>query len=192
MSLFPCLPARPAPATCFFAELPVAGAYSGIGQGVLRLRAQSSDAFKSASLRKAYKHVSTAYPGKPVYATLTANVILKSTTHVSFSVYFGQSFGSARAVFFGQEHDADSGEVSRLFSEYVVEQAGDLRALPIRFTTEDFSEIYKRNFALSNVSVHSVVNLVYFLSVGLENYETERSESVGGSGRRRQGPVRLF
>jgi hypothetical protein len=151
----------------------VAGVYSGVGQGVLRVSATAPDADKRKSLRKVYDYLRTIYSTKPLYVTLTANVILRSTTSTEFSIFFGQSFGGARAVYFGQEHDGDSGELTRLYTEFKVEEPGDLQALPLRFTTEDFAAIYKRNFAKSNVAVHRLVSLVYFFSVGLDNYDKE-------------------
>ena len=151
----------------------------------MRVRADAPTSFVEGSLRKAYRHMSERYPNETLYVTLTANVLLRSTTHTSFSVYFGQSFGNAKAVFYGQEHDPVSGEISRLFSEYAVSEASHLKALPTRFTTEDFAGIYKRNFASSNVAVHSVISLVYFFSVGLEHYARDSTLAS-------RTPLRLF
>jgi hypothetical protein len=153
----------------------VSGRYSGIGQAVLRVSAKASEAAVRNHLDRAYRELSEAYYDEPVYVTLTANVVLKSTTSSSYSLYFGQSFGSARAVFFGQEHDPVSGELTRLFSEYVLESRADLASLPVNFTTEDFAAIYKRNFSKSNVVVKSVVSLVYIFSTGLERYERDHT-----------------
>jgi len=166
-------------------ELPVAGAYTGIGQGVLRVRADASDAYKSGALRKAYRLMYSHYPNQTLYVTLTANVILRSTKHTSFSVFFGQSFGNTKAVYYGQEHHPVSGDITRLFSEFAVDSIEDLKALPINFTRDDFDGIYKRNFANSAVAVHRVVSLVYFLSVGLDNYERDHTQTT-------RTPVRLF
>jgi hypothetical protein len=162
----------------------VAGVYTGIGQGVLRVSATTSDAGKRKSLQKVYDRLRTIYPTKTLYVTLSANVILRSTTTTEFSIFFGQSFGGARTVYFGQEHDGEAGEITRLFTEFAVKEKSDLRAIPLRFTTEDFAAIYKRNFARSNVAVHRVVSLIYFFSVGLDNYDKEHTLS--------RNPVRFF
>lgn len=163
----------------------MAGAYTGVGQGILRVSADASETHKVASLRKAYQHMSRLYPDQTLHVTLTANVILRSTTEPSFSVYFGQSFGNAKSVFFGQEHDPVSGGISRIFSEFSLREASDLGSLPTRFTTEDFSAIYKRNFARSNVAVHRMISLVYLFAVGLENYERDHVQSS-------RTPLRIF
>ena len=162
----------------------MSGVYTGVAQGVLRLSATDSDSSKLDYLKKAFKRMREGYPNEPLYVTLTANVILRSTTSSSFSLFFGQSFGSARTVYFGQEHDEDTGHLSRLFTEFKVDELSDLAALPIRFTTEDFAALYKRNFAKSDVVVHRVVSLVYFFSLGLENYENDHTQE--------RGPVRFF
>jgi hypothetical protein len=162
----------------------VSGVYSGIGQGILRVSAQSPDASKRAHLRRAFKEMSQLYPGKTLYTTLTANVILRSDTASEFSVYFGQSFGSAKSVYYGQEHDPITGRLQRLFTEFALETRSDLEDLPVNFTTEDFSAIYKRNFARSGVSVHRVLSLVYIFSVGIENYEQDHTQP--------RTPLRIF
>jgi hypothetical protein len=162
----------------------VAGVYTGIGQGVLRVNATASDTAKKRSLKKAYDQLRSLYPTKPLYVTLSANVILRSTVSSEFSIFFGQSFGGARTVYFGQEHNGEAGEITRLFTEFVVQEPADLQAIPLRFTTEDFAAIYKRNFARSNVAVHRVVSLIYFFSVGLENYEKEHTLT--------RRPIRFF
>ncbi len=182
-----CLPPPPPPTTTT-TELPVSGRYSGIGQGVLRVSAAAPDAAKAAHLRRAYKQMSSRYPGRTLYATLTANVVLRSTTpgSSSFSVYFGQSFGSARSIYYGQEHDRDSGRLRRLFAEFSLGDRSDLSRLPLNFTQEDFAGLYKRNFERSNVAVHQVISLVYLFSVGLENYAEARHEDTD------RHPLRLF
>ena len=155
----------------------MAGRYSGIGQGVLRLASETPESFKRASLRKAYDRLTAFYPEETFYVTITANVILKSLDTSSFSVYFGQSYGNAKAVFLGQEHDDSTGKLTRLFEEFPVSAASDLEALPVHFTTEDFQTIYKRNFARSNVVVYRVVSLVYIFSLGLKRYTGDNQQS---------------
>ena len=162
----------------------MSGAYSGIGQGILRVNAQSPEGSKREHLRRAFMRMTQVYTGKTLYVTLTANVILRSDTASEFSVYFGQSFGSAKAVYFGQEHDPSTGHLKRLFTEFAVQTRADLEDLPVNFTTEDFARIYKRNFERSGVSVHRVLSLVYIFSVGIENYEREHTQSLT--------PLRLF
>lgn len=167
------------------AELPVSGVYSGVAQGVLRVNAAHSDAARKASIRKAFDQMSRRYPEQTLYVTVTANVILRATDHSSFSVYFGQSFGNAKAIFFGQEHNPDTGEISKLFTEYEVTEASDLEALPRRFTTEDFAGLYKRNFERSKIAVHQVISHVYLFGVGLEKYERDRTLTS-------RTPLRIF
>jgi hypothetical protein len=165
-------------------ELPVSGHYSGIGQGVLRVNAGASESYIRKQLEKAYKRLDGYFPGRTAYVTLTANVILRSTVERSFSVYFGQSFGNAKTLFYGQTHDPVTGEVSQLFTEFELETRSDLATLPVRFTTEDFASLYKRNFERSNVVVHEVVSLVYIFSLGIERYEHDHELA--------RNPLRLF
>jgi hypothetical protein len=162
----------------------VSGHYSGIAQGVLRVAADATDSYKRAQLRKAFLQMNKRYPGRTVYATLTANVILRSTVSASYSCFFGQSFGSGKAVFFGAKHDSVTGNVSKLFTEFALSERADLADLPINFTVEDFAGIYKRNFSKSEVVVDRVISLIYIFSIGLENYEREHTQS--------RTPIRLF
>ena len=151
---------------------------------MLRLSDKLSDGAKLSIITKAWKRLRQKYADKTVYASVTANVVLRSLDHNSYSIYFGQSFGNARAVFLGQEHDPVTGRLERLFTEFELHHQSDLVKLPLHFTTEDFAAIYKRNFARSNVSIHRLQSIVYIFSVGLENYADES--------KLKRVPIRIF
>jgi hypothetical protein len=95
-----------------------------------------------------------------------------------------QSFGSARAIYWGQEHEGDYGEITRLYEEFVVDEVSDVDKVPLQFTSQDFGQIYRRNFSRSSVVVDRVVNLIYFFSVGMTNYADEKTME--------RNPIRLF
>jgi hypothetical protein len=162
----------------------VSGRYTGITEAVLRISAQAPESKFRKDLLEAYRRISDLHPDEVICCTLTANVILKSNTEHTYSCFYGQSFGNAKAVYLGQEHDEETGVLTKLFTEFVLKNSDDLQQLPIRFNTEDFEKIYKRNFAHSDVSVVSVISLIYLFSAGMDRYD--RDHTLGKT------PIELF
>jgi hypothetical protein len=153
----------------------VAGRYTGITEAVLRISAQAPESKFRRDLNTVYRRISRLHPDELICCSLTANVILKSNTEGTYSCFYGQSFGNARAVYLGQEHDEETGVLTKLFTEFVLKNREDLKQLPIRFNTEDFEKIYKRNFIHSDVSVVRVISVVYLFSAGMERYDQEHT-----------------
>lgn len=160
------------PALLVAAENPVADRVTGIAQGTLRLAYRSKN--KRAALVRAFQQMRRSYPGSTFYVTLTANVVLRHQTEGTFQVFYGQSYGRAKSVYLGQVVDED-GELEQLFQEFPVSSESDAAALPTDWAVSDFQELFKRNFANSNVAVHEIISLVYFFSKGLEHYERQKT-----------------
>jgi hypothetical protein len=153
----------------------VSGRVTGVTQAVLRINAQAPESKFRHDLSAAYDQIALVHPGDPVVITLTANVILKSNSDHTYSIFFGQSFGGTRAIYLGQQYDEVTGVQTKLFSEFVVNSDDDLLKLPVQFNTEDFASIYKRHFSHSDITVTSVVSLVYLLSAGMDLYDQEHT-----------------
>jgi hypothetical protein len=153
----------------------VSGRLTGVTQAVLRINAQAPESKFRHDLEVSYNRIAAVHPGEPIVLTITANVILKSNSDHTYSIYFGQSFGGTRAIYLGQKYDEATGVQTQLFSEFVVNSPEDLQKIPIHFNTEDFEAIYKRHFSHSDISVTSVVSLVYLLSAGIDRYDQEHT-----------------
>lgn len=148
---------------------------TGIAQGTLRLAYRSKN--KKAALVRAYQRMRRTYPDSTFYVTLTANVVLRHQTDGTFQVFYGQSYGRARSVYLGQVVD-EEGELEQLFQEFPVSSEKEAQALPTDWFISDFQELFKRNFATSDVVVHEIISLVYFFSKGMDNYERQKSLPV--------------
>ena len=137
---------------------------------MLRLHVDSKS--KKHDLARTYARLAEIYPNRTFFVTITANCILKEVKAQSYSLWFGHAFGS-KELYLGQKVSAD-GVVEQLFEEYRVRDFSDASSLPTKFSTESFGEVYRRNFSSSDVVVDSLVNLVYFFSLGLDNYQRDR------------------
>jgi hypothetical protein len=140
---------------------------SGVVQAVLRLSVNDPD--KKRSLARAYKRLDDRYPGSRFAVCVSANVVLRHTQKLTFKLYFGQSFGKAKAIFVGQRKDVE-GKSDRLYKEYSVASATEARALPTTFTREEFGSLFAQNYESSSVVVHSVVNIIYIFGLGLPQF----------------------
>jgi hypothetical protein len=149
-------------------DLPVNDSPSGVVQAVLRVSANDPD--KTTSIVRAYKVLDDRYPGSRFAVCVSANVVLKHSEKLTFKLYFGQSFGKAKAIFVGQRRDVE-GKSDRLFKEYSVASAKEARALPTTFTREEFGTLFAQNYENSSVVVHSVVNLIYIFGLGLPRFD---------------------
>ena len=62
---------------------------TGLGEAILRVNAQATDASIRRSLEQAVSKLSSIYDGAVFYCNVTANVVLKSSKDHTYSVYFG-------------------------------------------------------------------------------------------------------
>jgi hypothetical protein len=162
------------------AERPIDGHVGGVAEGILRVNHKALDVVKS--LEKAATTLFRVYPEDTLYVNVTANVVLQKED--SYSMYYGQRFSlESKEVMFGQEFDSDGVRTLKA-ATYEVSGVGDVSRLPTSFSTEYFGELFKKNFGASNVKVHSVVNLIYRFSKGLQNFEEQKTTG--------QAWVRLF
>ena len=91
----------------------------------------------------------------------TANVILQGNATGTFSVYYGQAYGGLA------ERQQN---IRRLTS---VDSVGDVGNVELNYSLEDFTEIFFAVHTESNVSVHSVVNIVFVITKPLRDFETQ-------------------
>lgn len=139
---------------------------------MLRVRADDPD--KRDTLVRAFQRIRRLHPGRTFSLAITANVILKADDKESYRIYYGQSYGSAKAIFAGQRSDVE-GKADRLFREHLLTTDADAAAVPTEFDREEFAAIFKRNFETSAVTVHSILNVVFIFGLGLEDYEKDRT-----------------
>lgn len=94
--------------------------------------------------------------------SVTANVVLQSNLDHRFSVFYGQDF-SDRSYDFG--------------APQVVRNLGDVADIPTDFNVDDFEGVFFANFENTEVSVHSIINIVFIITRYLDNFE--RNKTVG-------------
>lgn len=155
-------------------ELPIGDTGRGIAQGIVRIHADDPD--KAGVLLRAYGELSKIYQTRTFHVTIQAHSVLRHDKEGTFSLYYGLRFGRSRSIFLGQEVD-DEGAVVRLFREFAVRDVSDLSKVPLTFSTEDLSQLFKKNFRHSQVTVVRVVCLVYVFSLGLEDFGKKKKIS---------------
>jgi hypothetical protein len=124
------------------------------------------------------------YPNAEIFCNITANVCLEHTVFHTYSVYFGQRFSSeCKEVMYGMQHDEDL-NITKKCETFELLTPSDAALLPVSFTTEDFADLFSKNFENSSVKVVSVINLIYKFTKALSDYDREKTTG--------QNWVRLF
>jgi hypothetical protein len=142
-------------------------------ESVLRVNSRASPESLRLTLSKAVTKLFSVYPNSEIFCNVTANVVLEHTVFHSYSVYFGQRFSSeCKEVLFGMEHD-EHDNITKKCHAFQLTMPTDSNVLPVKFSTEYFSELFKKNFSNSNVRVHSVINLIYKFTKAMIDYDDE-------------------
>ena len=92
--------------------------------------------------------------------SVTANVVLRGHLDGRYSVFMGQDFG-------GRPRDYG------LAPMQVVSRLSDIRDLRTDFGLDDFAEAFLANHSGSDVSVHSVISVVYLATRVLGNFDAD-------------------
>ena len=110
--------------------------------------------------------------------TATANAILTSgggSRVKTYSVWFGQHFnrvGEHRSYNFpNKTHDGSPATVSNL---------GDVRNVNTEFSASDFERLFLANHSSSDVTVDSLISIVYLIARDLPNFQRDsRGDGIG-------------
>ena len=141
----------------------------------MRVSAKAHEDSVRKDLARAGTLLFDLYPQSTIFCHVTANAVLVSATSKSYSIYFGQRFSpNSRHVNYGQTFDEAGQELSKA-GVYQLEDPSDLVRLPTKFPPEHFRSIFSGNFGSSAVRVDRLSNLVYLVSKGLKDYESERT-----------------
>lgn len=143
------------------AERPLVSYQSGLVTATLRVREEGSPDY-AEHLRNAFVTLFDLYGPGLWNVSVTGNAVLQGNTDARYSLWYGQDYG---------------GRSFAVAPPEVVRNVGDSASLRTDYTVDDFSEIFYSTFETTDVSVHSLVNLVWIMTRYLGNYE--RDQTVG-------------
>lgn len=146
----------------FFLERPVVARNHGLAEATLRLPAGFSRDQKKAELGIAFAELYRTYGAGYFDVVVTANAILVGNTIRRYYLFFGQDFSGFKPR-----------EIT-LRKAKVVSSVGEALNLRTIFTVEEFAEQFRRGFPNSDVSVHSLVNIVYLVRRYMGDYSRQR------------------
>jgi len=153
------------PPVCVFAERPIGHRSKGLLEVTLRVRETESEEAFAEHLRQAFVTMYDVFGAGYFEVSITANVILQGTKLVGlvrqprYYVFYGQDFGEGDYNF---------------STDQLVRNLGEVRLLPTRFSAENFSRVFKANHESTDVSVHSIISIVFLLRRDLDNYERDK------------------
>ena len=127
----------------------------------MRLPFEFTVAQRRAELISAFAYLFEKYGENNWEVSTTCNVILQGNAEESYSVYYGQSFGTM----------ADWQRNVRRFAH--VDNMGDIGNVELSHSLEDFNEIFFATHDDSNVSVHSIINIIIIITRELDNFDTD-------------------
>ena len=125
----------------------------------LRLGPQEPDYM--VHLRSAFVALFDLYGADGYFdVTTTANVILSSQSHPpQYSLFYGQSFSTYDYA---------------MSTPQIVSSLADVSNLRVRFGVEDFSNVFFASHSESNVTVDSLVSIVYIITRPLEDFQADQ------------------
>ena len=111
-------------------------------------------------LRNAFTALYDLYGPGYFDVNVTANAVLQGNADNRYSIWYGQDFG---------------GRAYNIAPPEVVRNLGDVSAIRTDFSADDFEEIFFATFDNTDVSVHSIVNVIYIITRYLGDYSTEQT-----------------
>jgi hypothetical protein len=150
---------------CVFAERPIGHRSKGLLEVTLRVRETESEEAFAEHLRQAFVKLYDVFGAGYFEVSVTANVILQGSKLV------GLVRQPRYYVFYGQDFGEDDYNFS---TDQLVRNLGEVRLLPTRFSAENFSRVFKANHESTDVSVHSIISIVFLLRRDLDNYERDK------------------
>ena len=143
-------------------ERPIVSYDSGIATATLRVRDGGNPDY-TEHLRDAFIALFALYGANSYFdVNVVANVVLQGNTNQRYSVFYGQDYGNRDFSLSDPE---------------VVRNLGDVGNLRTDYTANDFENVFYANFDDTDVTVHSVINLVWVITKYLDNFE--RDKTVG-------------
>jgi hypothetical protein len=143
-------------------DRPIYQQAAGLSEATLRIRETESD-YRS-HLRRCFLTLFDVHAGTSAVifdVTVTANAVLRGRANGRYSMFYGQDYG--------RRGDFTIGGAAR-----EVHSLADVDSLPIDFDISDFEDVFFSNFDNSDVSVHSLVNIVYIVRRYLVNFEADQ------------------
>ena len=110
-------------------------------------------------LEKAFARLYTIYPDAVFEVVVTANCVLQGNANDRYSCWHGLDYSSRRNFEMNEAQE--------------VHFAGDVANLRVDWDLEDFSNAFYSNMPDSDVTVHSLINLVFIIRKFMDNFEDE-------------------
>lgn len=134
----------------------------GLAEATIRMPAAFTKEQKKAELGNAFAELFMTFGPGFFDVTVTGNAVLVGNTVRRYYLFFGQDFGGFKPR-----------EVT-LRKAKVVSSVADAMKLRTTFTVEEFAEEFRRGFPNSDVSVHSLTNIVYLVRRYLGDFRRQR------------------
>jgi hypothetical protein len=101
--------------------------------------------------------------------TVTANCVIQGNSKPTFSFWYGMDFGN-------KDYSMQSDEMESHVT--LISSLGDIEKIPTHFSVDEFADAFFNFHTDSDVSIHSLVNIVYLARRLLTDYADDRT-SVG-------------
>ena len=112
-------------------------------------------------LRDAFVSLFSLYPEVAYFdLTTTANVVLQSHVNQRYSVFYGQDFADNDFTFGAPE---------------TIRNLGDVANINTNFDVSDFETVFFGNFENTEVSVHSIISIVFIITRYMDNFEQDKT-----------------
>jgi hypothetical protein len=152
-------------------ERPFSGRRDGLSMSTLRIR--ETDTNFGLHLRTSFGRLFDLYGASRFSVSVTANAILRSGSGSrvpTWSVWFGQHFNRP-----GENRHYNFASRERGGGAVTVSNLGDIRKLDTRFSASTFEQLFLANHSSSDVTVESLISVVYLIGRDLPNYERDRA-----------------
>ena len=140
------------------ADRPIGNFEAGLATCTLRVR-EGPDQDYTAYLRTAFVTLFQIYGDGFFDVSVTCNVILQGISNGKFSVFYGQDFGDRQY---------------NIGPPTVVQDLGDVVNVPTDLTVDDFAEVFHAIHDDTDVTVHSIICIVFIMTRFLENFERDK------------------
>jgi len=157
------------PTRVAIAETPLVNRAVGLACASVRIRSTEKD-FRP-HLKKAFVRLFQIFgsgSGKEWEVTATANAVIVGHSRPTFSFFYGMDFGR-------RDFTLASSETETNFT--VVSSLGDVAKIPTDYSEEHFADAFFNYFANSDVSIHSLPNIVFLARRLIHNFD--RDKTVG-------------
>lgn len=116
---------------------------------------------RRSELITAFSRLYELYGDGPFSVVTTCNVVLRGNSSDTFSVYYGQAYGDLAH----RQHRARRVKT--------VKHLGDVGSIEVAHSLEDFGEVFLSTHSDSNVTVDSIINVVFLITRPLQNFNAD-------------------